>query len=145
MKDIFIDNDAATNFLNPQQEQYKALFKWLMSEGYLVVSQKLLAEYHRTSGACCLAVNICTVVAELTKRGRLVRFGKDNLGQFPIPKRVERKLKSNQKDRVHLKTVLLSVRKYALSMDQNLCDDINNFPGYVALARSDPQAIPYDS
>jgi hypothetical protein len=37
-------------------------------------------------------------------------------------------LLSNWKDRDHLKTILLSFRKLAITSDNNFCIDINNHP-----------------
>lgn len=57
-KDIFIDNNITKNFCNPLDPEYKKLIKWLMAfdeqdkakNAYLVISNKLLAEYYRTCG-----------------------------------------------------------------------------------------------
>ena len=58
-KDLFIDNNIAKNFSNPQDEEYIKLTKWLINfdssdienkdnYAHLVVSKKLLGEYNRT-------------------------------------------------------------------------------------------------
>ena len=57
-KDIFIDNNVANKFTNPQDTEYKKLTQWLLNfnvddienknnYAHLVVSKKLLAEYLR--------------------------------------------------------------------------------------------------
>lgn len=143
MKDIFVDNCAAKNFANPADPEYKALIGWLHDEGFLAVSQRLLAEYGRTSGGCLAPTNICALVGHLQTRGRLKRFTNPQLRAFGIRKAVARKLQSNRADYVHIKTVLLSYRKYALTLDKKLRRDINWFPGYRALAARRPQDIPY--
>ena len=45
MKDIFIDNNVASRFKNPADEEYKKLLNWITEKGHLVLSQKLLKEY----------------------------------------------------------------------------------------------------
>lgn len=144
MKDLFVDNCAAKNFANPLDPEYKALVRWLMDEeGALVVSNKLLGEYGRTSGGCAGATNIWIVVKRLTDTGRLVKIQNCQLRAFVIPKRISRRLQSNREDHVHIKTVLLSHRKYALTLDTKLCRDLKWYPGYSALAATRPQDIPY--
>jgi len=140
VKDLFVDNCAATNFANPQDEHFKELFKWLVSEGVLVVSQKLLVEYGRSCRALT-GENIATLVGYLTKVGRLQVIKNRQLDNFVIP--THRQLKSNFADRVHLKTVLLSHRKYAITQDRNLLDDINSYPRYRACAVARPEQIAY--
>ncbi len=52
IKDIFIDNNIAKNFCNPLDPEYKRLIQWLISDStaYLVVSNKLIVEYTRSTG-----------------------------------------------------------------------------------------------
>ena len=40
MKDIFIDNNVASRFKNPADEEYKKLLNWITEKGHLVLSQK---------------------------------------------------------------------------------------------------------
>lgn len=143
MKDIFVDNDAATNFGNPLDSHYKDFFKWLICDGFLVVSQKLLNEYGRTCCGSSTGSNIGVIVSKLTIEGRLIVFKRNQLDGFEIPKRIARRLQSNYLDHVHIKAVLLSNRKFAVSGDLRLRDDINNFPGFVACAVDRPEKIDY--
>ena len=143
MKDIFVDNCVAKNFANPLDPEYKALIQWLFDEGFLAVSNKLLGEFGRTSGSCAVGTNIWLIVSHLQTRGRLRHFSNSQLAGFAIPKRVARKLQSNPADHVHIKTVLLSHRKFALTLDAKLYRDINWYPGHKALAANRPQHIPY--
>ena len=144
MKDIFVDNCAAKNFENPLDIHYKNFISWLMNEGVLVVSQKLLVEYGRTCGGCAASSNIVAIVGHLTARGRLIRFKNSELKKFSIPKYIARKLLSNHEDHVHIKVVIFSHRKYAITADNNLRCDLNNYPGYAITAVQHPKNIPYN-
>ncbi len=152
MNDIFIDNDAAKKFVNPPNQHYKDLIKWLLTchddsskDAYLVTSQKQLVEYLRSNHDCSKPSSIPVIVNKLISEGRLYKKTPKELKEFiqKIPKKVERRLRSNQDDRYHIATVLLSNRKYALSLDNNLRYDIENFPKFNALARDCPSLIPY--
>lgn len=143
MKDIFVDNCAAKNFANPLDKHYKAFIAWLKSDGVLVVSQKLLVEYGRTCGGCAAGSNIVALVNYLTINGRLVRFTSKQLKQVKFKKHVENALLSNRQDHVHIKVVILSCRKFAVSGDTNLRTDLNAFPGYTITAVKRPESITY--
>lgn len=130
MKDMFVDNCAATNFANPLEQEYKPLIEWLLDEGFLAVSNRLLAEYGRTSGGCAIGTNIWLIVSHLQARGRLRRFTTSQLNGFLIPKSVARKLQSNLADHVHIKTVLLSHRKYTFNPG---CEAL---PGHKLVSRA---------
>jgi hypothetical protein len=59
-------------------------------------------------------------------------------------KRLFGSLRCNSNDKLfHLPAVLLSNRKFALSLDNNFTYGINNFPRFRALAEYDPSLIPY--
>jgi hypothetical protein len=141
--DIFVDNTAAKNFCNPVDQHYKEFIKWLFEEGYLVVTNKILGEYVSSTGASPSETNIVVIIARLTRDGRLVRFTKQQLEEFSFSKRIEKKLRSNSKDHPHIKAVLLSTRKLAVSLDDNFRHDVNNYPGYGAVARKRPEELAY--
>ena len=144
MKDIFVDNDAATNFTNPVDAGYKQFFAWLFEKGVLVVSQKLLVEYTRTCVGGSGGSNIGVLINHLTKTpGRLIKIPKADLDAFAIPKHIVRHLQSNRADHVHIKTVLLSTRKYAITQDAGLLQDINYYPGHNSRAVNRPEKIDY--
>ncbi len=42
INDIVVDNSVTYRFKNPPDPDYKDFINWLISEGYLVISQKLL-------------------------------------------------------------------------------------------------------
>jgi hypothetical protein len=52
-------------------------------------------------------------------------------------------LTCNYEDREHLPVVLLSQRKYALSLDDRFIADLENFPGFVVLVKKRPEELPY--
>ena len=145
MEDIVIDNNVAKNFANPMDQDYKAFIKWLFNKGSLAVCSKLIREYNLTSQLCKSDTNICIILDYLTKRGRLNNISNDRLRLFNIPKRILKTLRSHAKDRFLIKIVLLSFRKLLITLETNLQFDINNYPGYSAIAVSSPCDIPYDS
>lgn len=154
-KDIFIDNNIAKNFTNPLDPEYKKLIKWLITfdekkkghNAYLVVSNKLLAEYHRTSGLSYSLTNITVIIGKLQKEGRLIKISNQAIKEFKrqyFSKKVKKKLRCNQEDWEHIPVVLLSDRKYALSFDFKFIVDLENFPGFLVKVARRPQDLPYD-
>jgi hypothetical protein len=118
-KDIFVDNNVAKNFCNPLDNHCKDFIKWLFEEGHLAVSNKILNEYVSSTGSSPSSTNIVIIIARLTQDGRLNKFTKQQLDQFKFAKQIEKRLRCNRKDHAHIKVVLLSDRKFALSLDQN--------------------------
>ena len=154
-KDIFIDNNITKNFGNPLDPEYKKLIKWLMEfdeqhkakNAYLVVSNKLLAEYYRTSGHASSLTNITVIINKLQREGRLIKISNQQIKHFKrqyFTKKVEKKLTCNQEDRDHIPVVLLSDRKYVLSLDVNFLNDLMNFPGFKVTGARKPQNLPYE-
>ena len=157
MRDIFIDNNIASKFSNPADPEYKELIRWLMdnhdiAEGeeddraYLVVSQKLLVEYARSCRDAAGKTSIPMIISQLTRDGRLERITNQQIKEFKnkyFTKSVERNLRANNEDRDHIPAVLLSERKYALTYDENLTHDLENFPGFTVLVSKRPEDIPY--
>jgi hypothetical protein len=154
-KDIFIDNNIAKNFTNPLDPEYKKLIKWLITfdekkkghNAYLVVSNKLLAEYHRTSGLSYSLTNITVIIGKLQKEGRLIKISNQAIKEFKrqyFSKKVKKKLTCNQEDWEHIPVILLSDRKYALSFDVKFLVDLENFPGFLVKVARRPQDLPYD-
>lgn len=129
MNDIFLDNNIVKHFTPPLTQEYKELASWLYEEGALVVSQKLLNEYiHGLSHVKFEDQTILGIINKLTQQGRLNKIENRQLSNLIIPKRREKKFLSNREDHFHIKTILLSYRKLAISKDNNLCTDINNHP-----------------
>ncbi len=155
--DIFIDNNIASKFANPADPEYKALIQWLMDNheiaqgaaddrAYLVVSQKLLAEYSRSCRDAAGITSIPMIVNKLTQEGRLVKISNLQIKNFKnqyFTKTVEKKLQSNSEDREHIPTVLLSDRKYALTYDDNFKYDLEHFPGFTVIVEKRPEDLPY--
>ena len=156
-KDIFIDNNIANKFSNPQDKEYIKLTEWLLhfdikdleninEYAHLVVSKKLLVEYLRSNQNTFVNTSIPMIVAELQKQGRLIFISNDEIKEFKnkfYTKTVEKKLKCNNEDREHLPVVLLSDRKYALSLDENFIFDLKNFKGYNVTIEKRPQDLNY--
>lgn len=156
-KDIFIDTNIAKNFANPMDPAYKALVDWLKScphksedafhhNPHLVVSNKLLAEYARSSEHARGATSIIALINLLTQEGRLHKINKAECEAFKakhFTKTIENKLASNHEDRELLPVVLLSHRKYALTLDNNFTQDLLNFPGHTVRVAKRPNELPY--
>ena len=149
LKDIFIDNNIAKNFCNPLDPEYKNLIKWLMydSTAYLVVSQKLLVEYVGSTGQSPSLTNITVIIDRLTRDGRIIKISNEEIKEFKrqnFTSKIEKKFTCNKEDQEHIPIVLLSDRKYVLTLDQKFTDDLLNFPGFRVIVCAKPQDLPYD-
>jgi hypothetical protein len=159
-KDLFIDNNIANKFSNPQDKEYIKLTKWLLDfdssnpenlnnkENYahLVVSKKLLVEYSRSAQGALSDTSIPMIINKLLKDGRLTIIKNQEIKDFKtiyFTKRVESKLRSNFEDREYIPLVLLSDRKYALTYDISLTYDLRNFAGFTVLVEKRPEKLPY--
>lgn len=145
MKDVLIDNCVAKNFCNPMDPEYRRFIAWLASEGVVVVTQSLLVEYHRSTGASNSPTNIVVILNKLMAEGRFRKIGKRELDALKIPSHIRRNWSCNVEDHVNVKAVVLSVRKYALSLDDRFRADVNAFPGVGARAERRPQDLPYSA
>jgi hypothetical protein len=157
IKDIFIDNNIAKNFSNPMDPEYKRLVQWLQqykpvksadhTNAYLVLSQKLLVEYISSSGSSYTTTSIPVLIDKLTREGRIVKITNKYIKDFQVkhftPK-ILKVLTCNNKDRDHIPAVLLSNRKYALTIDDNFGNDLLKFSGFKPTIAKRPEKIPYD-
>lgn len=148
-KDIFIDNNIAKNFCNPLDPEYKSLIKWLIYDptAYLVVSNKLIAEYQRSASQSPSTTAITSIINQLTKKGRLLKITNEQIKSFKqryFTKKVVKNLTCNQEDRDHIPVVMLSQRKYVLALDKKFTLDLLNFPGFKVIVCAKPQDLPYD-
>ncbi|MCC7026551.1 MAG: hypothetical protein IT265_06325 [Saprospiraceae bacterium] len=156
-KDIFIDNNIASKFSNPQDKEYIKLTEWLIfydekdthnkdKYAHLVVSKKLLVEYSRSALNAKSDTSIPSIVDKLLREDRLIIVSNQQIKDFQTvhySKAVLRKLRSNIEDREHLPLVLLSDRKFVLSYDDNFTYDLLNFAGFTVLVKKRPEEIPY--
>ena len=157
-KDIFIDNNIASKFSNPQDKEYIKLTQWLLkfdendienkdNYAHLVVSQKLLVEYYRSAMAASSDTSIPMIINKLQSQGRLNNISNQDIRDFQtshFTNAVKRKLRSNNEDRKHIPLVLLSDRKYALTRDDNFKYDLENFSGFNVRVEKKPSNLPYD-
>lgn len=144
-KDIFIDNNIAKNFKNPADPEYQKLMGWLFKEGHLVITQKLLLEYH-ASNQGNFGQSIFTIIDQLTRDGRLVAISNEEMKAVKFPKRLDEKCLKLNKDYWHLKAILLSNRKIAIIIDKAFRDAVNSHPkfdGIQASAVARPEEIDY--
>ena len=142
-KDIFVDNTIAKNFCNPADPIYKEFIEWLFIEGSLAVSNKLLGEYARTCQDSASTSNIIAIINRQLVDGRLNKIDNSRLRAFRFKKHQENRLESNRADHAHIKVVMLSDRKLAITNDDRLARDINGFPGYKAVAVKRPDQVNY--
>jgi hypothetical protein len=108
-KDIFIDNNIASRFGNPADEEYKKLVCWLAKNGevkednaFLTVSQKLIGEYNRSNIHPKSLNAIPILVTKLQREGRLNFIDNQTIKDFKkeyFTKKVERNLLSNKEDK----------------------------------------------
>ena len=128
-KDLFVDNNVAKNFTNPADPEYQKLMAWLFREGHLVITPKLMAEYH-ASNQGNFGQSIITIVNQLTISGRLVKISTEEMKAVKFPKRLDKECLKLNKDYWHLKAILLSNRKIAIIIDKAFRDAVNSHPKY---------------
>ncbi len=153
MKDLFIDNNIAKNFANPVDPNYKELINWLSlynkdskDNAFLVVSNKLLEEYLDSSRNCSKPSSIPMIIAKLNREGRLNKFSNSDIQQFHetyFTKSVIRRLLSNKKDHSHLAIVLMSERRFALTIDDNFYRDLLSFKKFKVVVEKRPERLNY--
>jgi uncharacterized membrane protein len=157
-KDIFIDNNIASRFKNPADPEYIKLRDWLLlyreikeneadNNAHLVVSNKLLNEYSRSNQNIKDGQNIILIIARLQRQGRLIKIDNQAIKEFQqeyFTKKTLKKLSCNEEDREHIPVVLLSHRKYALSIDDAFVNDLLNFPRFNATVAKRPEELPYN-
>lgn len=152
--DIFIDTNIASRFTNPMDPEYIGLIQWLLNfnpssnrNAFLVVSQKLLAEYYRSSVHAHTHTCIAVIINTLLMQGRLTVITNNQIKNFQrtfFTKKILKDLRSNHEDRNHIPVVLLSDRKYALAIDDAFCHDLTHFPGFVVRVEKRPEKLPYN-
>jgi hypothetical protein len=157
-KDLFIDTNIAGKFSNPQDKEYTKLTQWLLyfdendmankdDYAHLAVSKKLLVEYYRSAISAKSNTSIPVIIDVLTRQGRLNSISNQQIKDFKtqyFTKTIDKKLRSNQEDRDHIPLVLLSDRKYALTMDDNFTFDLLNFKGFNVKVKKRPENLPYN-
>jgi len=157
-RDLYIDNNIASKFSNPQDKEYIKLTKWLLNfdvndtknkdqYAHLMVSQKLLTEYLRSSQNSKSNTSIPIIINKLLSEGRLIIISNDAIKKFRsayFTKAIEKRLRCNEEDRNHIPLVLLSDRKYALAYDISLTHDLKKFPGFTVFVEKRPEKLPYD-
>lgn len=138
MKDIVVDTSTIIFLGNQSTPDFIKFFKWLRKEGALAVSTYLLKEY---SG---IGSSEIAALLETLKHSQPSRY--NNIPKREIDTFNDRHFKytCHMKDRCHVKLVMLSFRKLALSQEDNFINDVNEFPRHRALASKNPEHIPYE-
>jgi hypothetical protein len=156
-KDIFIDTNIASRFSNPMDKEYKKLVQWLMKndisapnfeeDAWLVLSKKLEHEYNRSNQHPNSLTAIPMIIFKLQREERINFISNSQIKDFKashFSKKVERKLLSNKEDREHIPVVLLSDRKFVLTIDDNFTKDLKDFSGFEVTISNRPEEIPYE-
>jgi hypothetical protein len=153
MKDIFIDNNVASRFSRPADEEYKNLIRWLLihkrdidNDAYLLFSKKLEKEYLDSSQHAKSFTSIPYIIEILRRQERLKEFSNKEIDDFLTTyatKKVRRKLREIKKDWNHLPLVMLSDRKMAITIDDDFLYNLNNFPGFTVITAKRPENIDY--
>jgi hypothetical protein len=154
-QDIFIDTNIAKNFSYPVDNEYKRLINWLLKNdleqselnAYILVSQKLINEYSRSSANAKSLTTISVILSKMQKQGRRVFITNQQIKDFQkeyFSKKTLKKLKSNEEDREHIPVVFLSDRKYVLTIDENFTYDLEHFPNFKATVEKRPENLPYN-
>jgi hypothetical protein len=123
---------------NAKDPEFLRFFGWLRQNGVLTVSTYLLKEYSGV-GSQHIAALIDTLRSSIPPRfnkidKRIVDTFNDRHFRYNC----------NTEDHCHVKLVMLSFRRLALSQDPDLVRDVNRFPRYNAHASNRPSALPYE-
>jgi hypothetical protein len=143
LKDVFVDTNLAKNFCNPVDPELKEFIRWLFYQGALVVSNKIIAEYDDSCRGATSRSSILVIIAHQTRKNRLAKISNAQLKAVPFSKAELRVIRCNRKDHHHLKAVLLSRRKMALTGDKDFTYDVKNLPCIRGFAARRPQDLPY--
>lgn len=141
VKDIFVDSCVAIRLENPLDPDFVDFLEWLLLYGAPVLTPKILKEYNDSLDAG--SSNFIAIINACQREGRVVDLSNEALKALRFSKKVEKHLQSNKKDWWHIKAVILSPRKIAVSFDAKMVGDINNFPGYKAKAGNSVSVLPY--
>jgi hypothetical protein len=141
MKDVFVDDCVAIRLENPLDESLRSFMQWLSTHGTLVITKKILAEYGASLDPG--TSNFIAILNVCIRDARILEISNQELKKLRFPKKIERFLTSNRKDWWHIKAVLLSRRKLALSFDNAFVRDVNKFPGANAKASRSPVSLAY--
>jgi hypothetical protein len=141
IKDIFVDSCVAVRLENPVDPSLVGLLEWLAEHGAPVITPKILKEYNDSLDAC--SSNFIAIINACQRDGRFIEISNDELKSLSFSKKIEKKLLSNRKDWWHIKAVILSPRKLAISFDNNFVQDVNNFPGHKARASRSAADLAY--
>ena len=123
MKDIFLDTNLAHNLCNPMSNEYIEFTNWLVKEGALVLTNTLLSEYGHNQ-------TLLVLINKLIIEGRTNKISTQDLKRLKFPKRIERKLTCCSKDRIHIKSIVLSNRKIGISDDAEFRKSVNGLPKF---------------
>jgi hypothetical protein len=138
MKDIVVDTNILRLIGKAKDPEFVSFFSWLRKIGVLTVSTYLIKEYSGVGSPEIAAL------IEALKHSTPCRFNK--VRKTEIDRFDDRHFKyaCNFRDRCHVKLVMLSCRKIAISQDNNFINDVNRFPRYHARASNRPSGLNYE-
>jgi hypothetical protein len=160
-KDIFIDANIASKFANTTDEKLLELINWLIekkNESYLMMSDYLRIDMFKGNAHCPKEFSICNVIYKLQRDERLNFKDKNQIKEFQTKNfsgKIWKKLscKTNKKgdpsnDPHHIALIFLSDRRFAITEDNNLLNDLLTFPmkgiqGKNITAVKKPQDVNY--
>ncbi len=142
-KDIFVDTNLAKNFCNPVDEVLKEFIRWLFYQGSLVVSNSVIREYSDACQKSASQSSILVIIAHQTRKRRLVKISNEALNEVVFENRELKAIKSNRKDHEHLKAVMLSHRRMALTNDKKFAHDVISLPRIKGTAAAKPHDLEY--
>jgi len=141
VKDVFVDSCVAVRLENPVDPEFLEFLLWLSKNGSPVITKKILKEYYDSLGRG--ASNFMVILDACQRDGRFFEISNDDLKSLRFTKKQESGLLSNRKDWWHIKAVLLSPRKLAISFDNNFVNDLNSFPRFNAKAAAKPSELSF--
>lgn len=133
MKDIVIDATAIRLFGVAKDIEFIKFFSWLQNDGVLTVSSYLIKDYNGFRSHY-----IAALLSHLINSGRFNKIPTKTIKSFK-----DHHYRYRCNDRFHVRLVMLSDRRLALSNDDNFIYDVNNFPGMRSTAARRPSQLPY--
>jgi hypothetical protein len=119
--DVVVDSNVICLYGTKAAKSHAPLFVWLNCCGSISISQYLLVEYGRQG-----APLVAGLLDKLLREGRYAKIKKSTVDAFKTEDR-NYNYTCNVQDIPVARTVFRSFRKILVSMDNNICHDVNNF------------------
>ena len=134
-KDIVVDTTVIRLYGVASDPIFRDFFSWLFKKGVLACSQMLLTEYGRTRSN-----TVASLIDHLVIQGRFRKYDRQKISavndrHFTYT--------CNHADRCHVQLVMCTYRRFCLSQDGDLVNDVNRFPRFKASAATRPDHLNY--